>query len=53
VHQGVPVAEFVEQHQPPMAEEVVRPNRALAAAYAAAFQRHVERGEALFGGASI
>jgi hypothetical protein len=33
-----------------MADEVVQPNPAAAAAYAAAFQRHVERGEALFGG---
>jgi xylulokinase len=51
VHQGVAVADFVQQHQA-MAEEVVRPDPAAAAAYAAAFQRHVERGEVLFGGGS-
>jgi xylulokinase len=48
VHSGVPVADFVQQHQPPMAGAPVQPNPANYAAYEEALARHVALGKRLF-----
>eukprot|EP00891_Asterochloris_glomerata_P002942 jgi/Astpho2/2942/Aster-01084 len=48
VQSGVPVAEFVQGHSPPLAEEVVQPDPSAKAAYEAAFKRHVSQGKQLF-----
>lgn len=48
VHSGVPVADFVAAHEPPVSEHVVRPDPAAAAAYRTAYARHRDGGAALF-----
>lgn len=48
--QGVPVAKYVSEHEPPLAPETVEPDRAAAGAYEAAFAAHAAAGASLFGG---
>ena len=48
VGEGVPVAQFVQQHLPPISEEVVAPNPANKPAYDAAMRVYKEAGAALF-----
>ncbi|KAK9806681.1 hypothetical protein WJX73_007526 [Symbiochloris irregularis] len=48
VHEGVPVADFVQSHSPPLADEVMQPNPDEAEKYSAAFRRHQQYGKTLF-----
>lgn len=48
VHRGVPVADFITAAQPPIAEQVVEPNKAHSAVYKEAFNRHQALGRRLF-----
>eukprot|EP00877_Chromochloris_zofingiensis_P014117 jgi/Chrzof1/895/Cz01g32300.t1 len=50
VHSKVPIAQYVQEHQPPMAEQVIQPSPANKQAYDEAFARHVAQGRLLFGG---
>lgn len=50
VHSKASVADFVSDHQPPLAEEVVLPRPGVRDAYRQAFERHVNMGQLLFGG---
>eukprot|EP00959_Pyramimonas_sp_CCMP1952_P148619 3109309-Pyramimonas_sp.AAC.2 len=45
---NVPVAKYISANMPPLSEDVVLPNAALAATYEAAYQRHVSLGTTLF-----
>lgn len=45
---GTDVAEFVDDHKPPLADDQVAPDPGAAAALREAFERHVRCGEALF-----
>jgi len=45
---GIPVGKYVQEHQPPLSGEVVRPDPAAFEAYEAAFQRHQQAGRRLF-----
>lgn len=46
--QGVPVADYVTAHEPPLAPEVVEPDRSLAGVYEAAYAAHAAAGSKLF-----
>lgn len=46
---GSDVAEFIQEHEPPVDDEVVLPDANVAEQYAAAFQQFIKYGEVLFG----
>mmetsp|Transcript_21338 Transcript_21338/g.40624 ORF Transcript_21338/g.40624 Transcript_21338/m.40624 type:complete len:534 (-) Transcript_21338:2260-3861(-) len=46
---GVPLAEYIQQEMPRMADDVVTPNEKNAKIYADAYQRHADLGRTLFG----